>query len=296
MEENKRDEEQIRSKAIVKFQSVTVPASFSRLELNTDLNLPPANWLSNSSASSYGIKNHPTHSVSGFSSFKMAQLFMDCVGEVDVISDSENIKNLLKLPYTQKGVISMLVHRVGNTLLIDEFDLHKYLLRKSDEDWKWLRSFIFENIQKSLSDKDRSVLNKHNTREMIQQKNLMSKFLYYSIEDSSNEGQQESQKVEQELQKEQHKAPLQLTGPILPEAEESKLPEPESSEHARNVLWNFEDIRMLIGSDMQIFGNSSRPCISLRLRDMKKPINILTGKTFAIRTLSIKFQRIMIGL
>lgn len=272
MEDNKRNEEQVRSKAIVKFQSVTVPASFSRLELNTDLNLPPANWLSNASASSYGIKSSNT-SVSGFSSFKMAQLFMDCVGEVDVISDSENIKNLLKLPYTQKGVISMLVHRVGNTLLIDEFDLHKYLLRKSDEDWKWLRSFIFENIQKSLSDKDRSVLNKHNTREMIQQNNLMSKFLYYSIEDSSNEGQ----KVEQELQKEQQKAPLQLTGPNLPEAEEASLPEPESSEHARNVLWNFEDIRMLIGSDMQIFGNSSRPCISLRLRDMKKPINILTG-------------------
>lgn len=28
---------------------------------------------------------------------------------------------------------------------------------------------------------------------------------------------------------------------------------------------------------MPIFGNQSRPCISLRLRDMKKPINVLTG-------------------
>lgn len=35
----------------------------------------------------------------------MAHMFPDCVGEVDVVSDAENIKNLLKIPYS-KGPVS----------------------------------------------------------------------------------------------------------------------------------------------------------------------------------------------
>lgn len=34
----------------------------------------------------------------------MADLFPDCVGDVDVISDAENIKKLLKLPYSEGPV------------------------------------------------------------------------------------------------------------------------------------------------------------------------------------------------
>lgn len=41
------------------------------------------------------------------SSFRMAHMFPDCVGEVDVVSDAENIKKLLKIPYS-KGPVSVL--------------------------------------------------------------------------------------------------------------------------------------------------------------------------------------------
>lgn len=59
---------------------------------------------------------------------------------------------------------------------------------------------------------------------------------------------------------------------------EENVPDPNSSHvFQRNVVWTFEDIRMLIGTDMPIFGGPNRPCISLRLRDMTKPINVLTG-------------------
>ncbi|XP_030746889.1 erythroid differentiation-related factor 1-like [Sitophilus oryzae] len=34
---------------------------------------------------------------------------------------------------------------------------------------------------------------------------------------------------------------------------------------------------MLLGTDMPIFGGGTHPCISLRLRDMSKPISVLTG-------------------
>lgn len=76
-------------------------------------------------------------SVYNFSSFRMAFDFWHELGGVDVISDSENIKNLLKIPYSDKNGLSFFVHRIGNTLLIDDFDIHKYLLWKSEEDWRW---------------------------------------------------------------------------------------------------------------------------------------------------------------
>ena len=34
---------------------------------------------------------------------------------------------------------------------------------------------------------------------------------------------------------------------------------------------------MLIGTDLPIFGGGTHPCVSLRLQDMKQPINVLTG-------------------
>lgn len=37
----------------------------------------------------------------------MAHMFPDCIGEVDVVSDAENIKCLLKIPYSNKSVICL---------------------------------------------------------------------------------------------------------------------------------------------------------------------------------------------
>lgn len=34
----------------------------------------------------------------------MAHMFPDCMGEVDVVSDAENIKKLLKIPYSSQPV------------------------------------------------------------------------------------------------------------------------------------------------------------------------------------------------
>lgn len=91
----------------------------------------------------------------------MAYDFIDCIGDdVDVVSDSEvgsafpypflsnlflkygygqnfffvcflqNIKKLLKIPYS-KSHVSMAVHRVGRTLLLDELDTQELLRRSS---------------------------------------------------------------------------------------------------------------------------------------------------------------------
>lgn len=49
--------------------------------------------------------------------------------------------------------VSMMVHRIENTLLIDEFDIHKHLLRTAETEWEWLKKFFFEHVLKSLSEK-----------------------------------------------------------------------------------------------------------------------------------------------
>lgn len=66
-------------------------------------------------------------------------------------------------------------------------------------------------------------------------------------------------------------------GPFLPEPETRSEEPPNEHLYNRNVLWTFEDIHMLIGSDLPIFGDKDRPCVSLRLRDAREPINVLTG-------------------
>ncbi|CAG9818393.1 unnamed protein product [Phaedon cochleariae] len=261
------ENEQIKSTAIVKY-SLPKQAQFMKLQCNTDLNLPPSNWLS-SSADSYGLQHVISH-PKGFSSFRMAQMFPDCVGEVDVVSDAENIKKLLKIPY-HKGHISMMVHRIENTLLLDDFDIYKHLLRTAETEWEWLRKFFFENINRATCEEDRNLYIKNRTREALKEKSLISKFLYHSLVPSD---------IKETTNLVESKRCHQAQDPILPEPSPStECPDSPTSDHAynRNVVWTFEDIEMLIGTDMPIFGGGTHPCISLRLRDMSKPINVLTG-------------------
>lgn len=66
---NSEDElEKIKSRAVVKY-SAPKPATFARLQFNTDLNSPPSNWLSNS-ADSYGLQR-VIYQQKGFSRYKI---------------------------------------------------------------------------------------------------------------------------------------------------------------------------------------------------------------------------------
>lgn len=197
----------------------------------------------------------------------MAHMFPDCVGEVDVVSDAENIKKLLKIPYS-RGVISMMVHRIENTLLLDDFDIHKYLMRQAEDEWKWLKEFFSEYISRDMGNKEKKLYQKVNSRDALQRRNLISKFLYYTLA---------SAKQQEGIEK--PTLPIQKVDRELPEPpEKEKLPDPNCNHNfTRNIVWTFENIQMLIGTDMPIFGGQTHPCISLRLRDMTKPINVLTG-------------------
>ncbi|KAL4640951.1 erythroid differentiation-related factor 1 isoform X3 [Arapaima gigas] len=247
-----------------------------------------------------------------FSSFGMAYEFIDSIGnDVDVVSDSENIKKLLKIPYS-KSHVSMAVHRVGRTLLLDDLDIQELFMRSSQTgDWTWLKEFYQRLVDQKWQRKKKS-------KEHWYQKAILSKFLYYSI---SGDGAAEpvsaasanSRKGNEECGCEEfgRSWPATFTsassdpgdsgtpeeesvsvdnqyalGHVASVSKEQNLPtlfnEGENSQglrndFARNILWTFEDIHMLVGSNMPIFGGGRYPAVSLRLRDNNKPINVLTG-------------------
>uniref|UniRef100_A0A8C2JDA3 Erythroid differentiation regulatory factor 1 n=1 Tax=Cyprinus carpio TaxID=7962 RepID=A0A8C2JDA3_CYPCA len=293
---------EVKSRAVVKYSAAPPPSSYALLQEKTDLKLPPANWLrENTQLGTAGTtvlgssrKSKP------FSSFGMAYDFIDCIGDdVDVVSDSENIKKLLKIPYS-KSHVSMAVHRVGGTLLLDELDIQELFMRSSQTgDWTWLKEFY-----QRLS--DQKWQRKKKSKEHWNEKAILSKFLYYSI-NSDGTAVPVPSDTEQAAEEgcgtaaEGPSWPATYNSPTT-ESNESATPKEVLSafpvlliSHAlsfsfsllrsqglrndfvRNILWTFEDIHMLVGSNMPIFGGGRYPAVSLRLRDNNKPINVLTG-------------------
>ncbi|XP_042358547.1 erythroid differentiation-related factor 1 [Plectropomus leopardus] len=300
---------EIKSRAVVKYSAAPPPTSYALLQEKTDLKLPPANWLrENPQLGTAGTTILGSSSKSKpFSSFGMAYEFIDCIGDdVDVVSDSENIKKLLKIPYS-KSHVSMAVHRVGRTLLLDELDIQELFMRSSQTgEWTWLKDFYQRLIDQKWQRKKKS-------KEHWYQKAILSKFLYYSINgdgaaepvpDNPNDGEEEENETDEfssswltsaASDTEEPDAPKQenvsmdskyALGQVPSVPKEQNLPmlfnEGENSQglrndFVRNIMWTFEDIHMLVGSNMPIFGGGRYPAVSLRLRDNNKPINILTG-------------------
>ncbi|XP_071487220.1 erythroid differentiation-related factor 1-like [Diadema antillarum] len=258
----------IKSKAVVRFPPGTPRLSpYSELKLNTDLRQPPPNWLKNGptiQVPNTWIRGEPAE----ISSFGMADA--DILDDVDVISASENIKTLLKIPFSDDQV-SLAVHRIGKTLLLDKLDFYKHLRSASQNERQWLKDVFIRLLQEEEG--ETPFQGQHKTTESLQTSNLLSKFLYHSLGSDRDLLSQPSYNVEEP--EESQKPHLATAIRPLP-----KSPEDEVSQFARQVFWQFEDIRMLIGTDLPIFGGGNYPAVSLRLRDMKSPINILTGMDY----------------
>ena len=293
----------IRSRAIVTYSSAKYPALFSQLAPFTNLNLAPSNWLrqapglrpsimlSGSRASSlYNTNDQPL-----FSSFQMADSHLKLIGDIDMISDAENLKKLLKVPYS-KAHVSMAVHRIGNTLLLEHFDVHHDSLKSHG--WKW-----FQDMYKQLTQKD--ILRKK-LPSAQHERLMMSKFLYHSVRDDSGaslppDGMfsnsscvniEELPPVKEQLHPSVEGCSLKAWQPspdasIIPAEVRWKYWTPDDASTSqcydirrtfeRTIFWTFEDLEMLLGTNMPIFGGGEYPAVSLRLLDSNKPINILTG-------------------
>lgn len=187
-------------------------------------------------------------------------MFPDCVGEVDVVSDAENIKKLLKIPY-HKGHISMMVHRIENTLLIDDFDIYKHLLKTAETEWEWLKKFFYENVNRATYEEDKHMFIQNRRREALKEKNLVSKFLYHSLVPTENNEPGTTKLL-------QAASSHSLQDPILPEP----TPDSPSTSHDfnRNVLWTFEDIEMLIGMNFLFIFTLQNKNILFNLKKFKE--------------------------
>ncbi|OWF38276.1 erythroid differentiation-related factor 1-like [Mizuhopecten yessoensis] len=268
VQKEKDSNKEVKSMAILKNATVHFSPNFSLLQRNTNLNVPPSNWLRQTSVVEQNIHDFTQHqnSKSYLSSIEMAGNSLDLTGDVDVITNAQNIKKLLKIPFSRSH-ISMMVHRIGKSLLLDEFDIHKHLLRQQQDDWKWLREFYYDCVARDMQMK--CVPRKDKSRHKQQTRNMYSKFLYHSIADANP-----CENIEKEF-------PVTR---VLEKMEEKELnllhdnpSETPSGDFHKEILWMFEDIRMLIGTDLPIFCGNNYPCISLKLRDMRTPINVLTG-------------------
>jgi len=301
---------EVSSTAIVKYSAQEI-LPYYKLQQDTDLNVAPPNWLRDGRFSD--VDHHRRDPVE-FSSFGMAHSFVDSIGDVDVISDAENIKKLLKIPYSSVTTeVSLAVHRVGQTLLLDYLDvpaLISYASEERDDDIypQWLYDFYCE--QTGIPKDTRALFNKKKKKkDQAKLRHIFSKFLHYSIQnlnkdastDTSFKTYTEPQATHFEHETGSHACgegtafsdpvpgPSGVTtensdffAPIIYEEESQEetfnLPQlHQESSFQHNVLWQFEDIHMLVGSNLPIFGGGKYPAVSLRLRECGNPINVLTG-------------------
>ncbi|CAF0756223.1 unnamed protein product [Adineta ricciae] len=266
--------------------SVTPPSTVPYIKCNfldkdTDLDQKPV-WNNELALLlSYWLQQRTNHDDI-FGSFHSANAHTDSLGEVDVISDAEHIKKLLKVPFNKHSQISMIVHRLGRTILLDEFDVHSHLLRLENNEWTWFRDFFLDTILRNISVKH--FYKKNKTRDELIRKDRLIKFLCQSVElpqlmrSNSNNGESSSTETPTAAALlQQIKEIVNANNNIEDENNENKNTNFTSSPFQRTVNWTFENMKMLIGSDLPIFGDEQHPAVSLRLRDMNKPINVLTG-------------------
>lgn len=271
-----------------------------------NLNNAPENWLRSTpfdNLDGFHAKGYTTETR--FSSLRMAFDHLHMHPDVNVVTAANNIKKLLTLALTNSQGLSMFVHPVGKSLLIDNFDIHKWLLNPNPE-WKWLRDFFFTEVLGSKEDLNKAIMRRNHTNDALIERSWMSKFLYYSLPaqasllynevTSADEPKKDETSSSSEILNEFPSLP---NVPRLPKIEaESNLEGSDFNDaniysHARTLLWNFKDLKMLIGSDMPIFGDKDHPSVSLKLVNLKKPINILTGLDYWLDNLMCQVPEVL---
>ncbi|KAI9992605.1 hypothetical protein PInf_018048 [Phytophthora infestans] len=245
--------------------------------------------------------------------------------EVDFLGPAENIKRLFKLPYSQSRV-SLAVHRVGSTLVVDgeldENDLPDgfedlpqdtlQLAQQSEETTQRLlyEKFIYESTVNQLppSETERTV-----TEEGQQGPSGKSKAKKHKKSKKSKKTKRKNDKVELLSAAEPHEGdkvaatvqspsifgfsagdepPTDCPPPSSQNASPpsfiptetnwftSAPPSPafggDSQTFQRILKWKFNDLKMILGSQVLLFSNQEHPAVSLKLHDMDEELSLCT--------------------
>lgn len=169
----------------------------------------------------------------------------------------------------------MTVHRMGKSLFLNDFDVPLFLKTnnfEANDDLQWLYE-LYCSADKNIS---KEVYPKKRNKELSQMKKIESKFMYYSIGGGGDSDACSSNIPEDLTSSQEHRR--NSICDIQDNETSSKPPSPvkdspssandfpKGSYFLRDALWTFEDITMLVGSDLPIFGGGKYPAVSLRLR------------------------------
>ena len=200
--------------------------------------------------------------------------------QLDIIASSRHIKTLFKIPFS-KAPFSLAVHRIGKTLILDDFFLNlgsnknqngtetKVKDESVQEDRKLSR---FQSLPELSI--DIPPVTKQQIVPFKQPPPLPHPIVPVSVP-----------QVRQRRYSEGSSDRINSHSPALVL---SSVPQPHTlttigamnvsyGPSLRDTFWRFEDYSMLLGCDLPIFGMGTHPAVSLYVEDATQPINVLTG-------------------
>ena len=240
-----------------------------------------------------GVKP-PTHNP--LSNVDQAIKYSHLFPQLDIIASSRHIKTLFKIPFS-KEPFSLAVHRIGKTLIFDDFFLNLNSQSNSTQPEptvepkneslkrKGARISRLSSLPELTSDKQiKNVLNLDTIPTTKQELIPFKPELNQSIVPITHL----RHKVRQRRYSEGSSDNWNQSKISSPSLILSSIPQPLSLTTSsgmsvsygpcvRDILWRFEDYSMLLGSDLPIFGMGTYPAVSLYIQEGSVPINVLTG-------------------
>eukprot|EP01012_Entosiphon_sulcatum_P040935 TRINITY_DN54681_c0_g1_i1.p1 TRINITY_DN54681_c0_g1~~TRINITY_DN54681_c0_g1_i1.p1 ORF type:complete len:1187 (-),score=154.71 TRINITY_DN54681_c0_g1_i1:9-3569(-) len=245
------------------FSSVLAAAptpTFHPVKPNTNLNLPPPNWLTEDWRVGKQNPGAPTPDPNQreFSSATLAiaatKLLLEGAAQrgrgpsptgpiqgVDVIAPADKLKKLFMAPFTSSP-LAMTIHKIGQSLVLEG------------------------EVMRETKKNKRRVRDQH----------MLSKLLYYSILAEGNEGPEPGT----------GDSSMQTSGTATPEPPEpatsqalvvppSPTPRtPPSHNFSRTLHWRFQDLNLLLGTDALVMRMpQTQGEICVRMRDTAVPID-----------------------
>ncbi|CAH8544936.1 unnamed protein product [Schistosoma haematobium] len=248
---------------------------------------------------------------SPFAGFKVANEYLNELDHIDVISGIKTFKSFIRSFFKNNSRTSTMIHKIGRTWLLNEFDIDSFLLSGGEcHEWLWLREF--------LKKEDYRLCSHSLSRNVLISNDLESKFLYHTVFQSPELGLKKIQMLQpkslpsssgndhagNEITKEvacTHLDPSSVGVEHLSMVDvalSSSLDDTVTTNNAEQnnesrqfrsswvinpdqylhtAEWQLKDLSFIVGSDMPIFGTPKHPCISLKLSPLHESINVLTG-------------------
>ena len=228
---------------------------FQEVDLETNLNETPGNWLVPSSTP--GVHDVALSALSvGVTGGRAGELAASELAafdaDADVLAPTLNMKKIFKMTYSDDPV-SLAVHRVGSTLVVDGA-IDPFQIPSDGPH------------QEGGGGYGRPVPPKK-PRSAFSERLLYSKFLYHHHQSQGVSGVSGVGGGQQGRRDQTH----------VPYLEDPATPLPGSSKFTKTFAFKLKDQKLILGSDLLVFSTADHPSISLRLHSIEEEISQSTS-------------------